>query len=195
MHVFVKIVNQLKNVLKQDVVKQKEMKVNVVDGAMVAEAGGVGTAGFGELAGAGDGVVVEGGPLVAEVGEGGELGVIIEAEVAEEGADDGAVLLFDAVVVVLVVGARAGDADVGVVGFEEGEEVVVDELATVVDVDDFGREGEALEEMGEGVGGGFRAAVPAGGEAVPLGDRVSDVEDPEEAFAHIAAAEGNGIDL
>lgn len=57
------------------------------------------------MTGAGDGVVVEGGPLVAEGGEGGELGVVVEAEVAEEGADDGAVLLFDAVVVVLVVGA------------------------------------------------------------------------------------------
>ncbi len=80
-------------------------------------------------------------------------------------------------------------------GFEEGEEVVVDELAAVVDVDDFGWEGEALEEVGEGGGGGFGSAVPTGGEAVPLGGRVGDVEDPEEVFAHIAAAEGDGIDL
>lgn len=166
-----------------------------VDGAAITEAGGVGAAGLGNLAGAGDGVVVEGGPLVAEFGEGGELGVIVEAKVAEEGADDGAVLLFDAVVVVFVVGAGAGDPELGVVGVEKGKEVVVDEFAAVVDVDDFGWEGEAFEEVGEGTGGGFGATVPTGGEAVPLGGGIGDMEDPKETFAEVAAAEGDGVDL
>ena len=126
---------------------------------------------------------------------GGELGVVVEAEVAEEGADDGAVLLLDAVVVVFAVGAGAGEPDVGVVGSEEGEEVVVEEFAAVVDVDNFGWEGELFEEVREGVCGGLGAAVPAGGEGAPLGGRVGDVEDPEEAFAHVAAAERDGVHL
>ena len=114
------------------------------------------------MAAAGDGEVVQEVPLVAEGGEGGELGVVVEAEVAEEGADDGAVLLLDAVVVVFAVGAGAGEPDVGVVGSEEGEEVVVEEFAAVVDVDNFGWEGELFEEVREGVCGGLGAAVPRG---------------------------------
>ena len=47
-----------------------------VDGAAVGEAFDVGAAGLGDLAGAGDGVVAEEAPEVAELGEGGELGVV-----------------------------------------------------------------------------------------------------------------------
>ena len=100
-----------------------------------SENGGVGAANFGELTGTEDGIVVEGGPSVAE---GGELCVVFEAVVAETGAADGAALLFDSAVFVLVVGARAGDGDVGGVSFEEDKEIVViDERAAIVDVDDF----------------------------------------------------------
>ena len=42
-----------------------------VDGAAVGEAFDVGAAGLGDLAGAGDGVVIEEAPEVAELGEGG----------------------------------------------------------------------------------------------------------------------------
>ena len=180
-------------------------------GLRAVEGAGVGDAARGDvamvrhLAAAGDGEVVQEAPLVAEGGEGGELGVVVEAEVAEEGADDGAVLLLDAVVVVFAVGAGTGEPDVGVVGFEEGEEVVVEEFAAMafrlwlrsvaVDVDGFGWEGELFEEVREGVGGGLGAAVPAGGKGAPLGGRVGDVEDPEEAFAHVAAAERDGVHL
>ena len=92
--------------------------------------------------------------------------------------------MLNTVVVVFAVGAGAGEADVGVVGSEEGEEVVVEEFAAMafrlwlrsvaVDVDGFGREGKAVEEVREGVGGGLGAAVPAGGEGAPLGGRVGD---------------------
>ena len=105
--------------------------LGTVEGAGVGDATRGDVAVVRHLAAAGDGEVVQEVPLVAEGGEGGELGVVVEAEVAEEGADDGAVLLLDAVVVVLAVGAGAGEPDVGVVGSEEGEEVVVEEFAAV----------------------------------------------------------------
>ena len=69
------------------------------------------------------------------------------------------------------------------VGGEVGEEVVVDELAAVVDVDDLGREGEVGEDVVEGLAGGLGATVPGGGAGAPLGDGVGGVHDPEEAFA------------
>ncbi len=56
------------------------------------EGAGVGDAARGDvavvrhLATAGDDEIVQEAPLVAEGGEGGELGVVVEAEVAEEGA-------------------------------------------------------------------------------------------------------------
>ena len=103
--------------------------LGTVEGAGVGDATRGDVAVVRHLAAAGDGEVVQEVPLVAEGGEGGELGVVVEAEVAEEGADDGAVLLLDAVVVVFAVGAGAGEPDVGVVGSEEGEEVVVEEFA------------------------------------------------------------------
>ena len=95
--------------------------------------------------------------------------------------------MLDAVVVVFAVGAGAGEPDVGVVGSEEGEEVVVEEFAAVAF--------RLREEVREGVCGGLGAAVPAGGEGAPLGGRVGDVEDPEEAFAHVAATERDGVHL
>ena len=103
--------------------------------------------------------------------------------------------LLDAVVVVFAVGAGAGEADVGMVGGEVGDEVVVDELAAVVDVDGLGREGEVGEDVVEGLAGGFGASVPGGGADAPLGGGVGGVHDPEEAFAQVAAAEGDGVDL
>ena len=81
------------------------------------------------------------------------------------------------------------------VGGEVGEEVVVDELAAVVDVDDLGREGEVGEDVVEGLAGGLGASVPGGGAGAPLGGGVGGVHDPEEAFAQVAAAEGDGVDL
>ena len=47
-----------------------------VDDAAVGEAFDVGTAGLGDLAGAGDGMVVEEAPVIAQLGEGVELGMI-----------------------------------------------------------------------------------------------------------------------
>ena len=47
-----------------------------VDDAAVGEAFDVGASGFGDLAGAGDGVVVEKAPVIAQLGEGVELGVV-----------------------------------------------------------------------------------------------------------------------
>ena len=71
--------------------------LGAVEGAGVGDAARGDVAKVRHLAAAGDGEVVQEVPLVAEGGEGGELGVVVEAEVAEEGADDGAVLLLDAV--------------------------------------------------------------------------------------------------
>lgn len=65
--------------------------------------------------------------------------------VAEAGAADGAALLFDSAVFVLVVGVRAGDGDVGGVSFEEDEEMVIDERVAIVDVDDFRWKGEHVK--------------------------------------------------
>ena len=74
-------------------------------------------------------------PLPGGVGavEGSSVGDAVRGDVAVvrhlAAAGDGEV----------VVGAGAGEPDVGVVGSEEGEEVVVEEFAAVVDVDGFGR--------------------------------------------------------
>lgn len=47
-----------------------------VNDAAIGEAFDVGATDFGELAGAGNGVIVEEAPLVTQLGEGGKLGVI-----------------------------------------------------------------------------------------------------------------------
>ena len=61
--------------------------LGTVEGAGVGDATRGDVAVVRHLAAAGDGEVVQEVPLVAEGGEGGELGVVVEAEVAEEGAD------------------------------------------------------------------------------------------------------------
>ena len=63
--------------------------LGTVEGAGVGDAARGDVAVVCHLATAGDGEVVQEAPLVADGGEGGELGVVVEAEVAEEGADDG----------------------------------------------------------------------------------------------------------
>lgn len=44
----------------------------------------------------------------------------------------------------------------------------------------------AREKVGEGVGGSLSVVIPAGGKSIPLGGRVDDLEDPEEAFTFVA---------
>ena len=53
--------------------------------------------------------------------------------------------------------------------------------------------GEQIKEVGKGVSDGFGTEVPAGGEDVPLGESIGDVEDSEEAFAQVAATEGDSL--
>lgn len=52
---------------------------------------------------------------------------------------------------------------------------------------------ESLRESTRRLLGG--RAYPAGGESIPLGGGVGDMEDPKEAFTHVAATGCDGVHL
>ena len=88
---------------------------------------------------------------VVDVVEGQDVSNGVEPMVAEEGADEGEVLLLDTGVVVLVIGARAGQGDAWDEVAPEAQQVIVEKGTVVIGVDSEHWEGWPAEDAAKGV--------------------------------------------
>ena len=118
----------------------------------------------------------------------------VDADLSEEAPDDRPVLLLDVRVVVLVMGPGPLEADFRTV-LHERRQVAVHELPAVVVVEGECLEREASHEDFHCIQHSCGASVPDRVDLRPLRLPVGRREDPEEAAVHVAAAEGDGVDL
>src|SRR2546428_3540278 len=128
-----------------------------------------------------------------DAGELGIGGVGGEAIIADELADDGAVLLFDMGAVVLLPGATAGEGDATLPTVVV--QALVDELAAVVAVESEQRHGQALAHAMHAPAHPLVPLVPDGLELDPGGGNVHGAEGAEVEALRTAAAVGDEIDL
>jgi len=122
-----------------------------------------------------------------------QLGSRVVAEVADEFADPGPVLLLHVGAIVLVPGPGAGERDL--VGMAVGEQVFVDELRSVVRIDADNRErehrGDVLECLEDPPGG----LVPHGPVHRPTGGNVGHCQGEAELTKAVAALMAHQVDF
>ena len=119
---------------------------------------------------------------------------IVDANLSEEAPDNRPVLLLDVRVVVLVMRPRPLEADFRM-ALHERHQVAVHELPAVVVMEGENPERETFHEDFHCIQHFCCASVPDRTDLRPLGFPVGRREDPEEVAVHVAAAEGDGVDL
>src|SRR5713101_5188396 len=137
-------------------------------------------------------VDVEAGEAI-DAGELGIGGVGGEAIIADELADDGAVLLFDMGAIVLLPGPTAGEGDAALAAVVV--QALVDELAAVIAVEPEQRHGQALAHAMQAPAHPLVPLAPDRLELDPGGGDVHGAERTEIKALRTAAAVGDEIDL
>src|SRR6266851_5238532 len=135
---------------------------------------------------------VEAGEAI-DAGELGIGGVGGEAIIADELADDGAVLLFDMGAIVLLPGPTAGEGDAALSAVVV--QALVDELAAVIAVEPEERHGQALAHAMHAPAHPLVPLAPDRLELDPGGGDVHGAERTEVKALRTAAAVGDEIDL
>src|ERR1035441_893986 len=122
-----------------------------------------------------------------------ELFFGVESEVADQLAHMGPVLLLDVGPVVLVARARPGEGDLVLDAVVE--QVVVDELTSVVRIDAEYREGELRDDVLDGLEDPDGPLAPDPPAAGPTGENVSNGEGEAELAARVASLVADQVDF